>query len=417
MKLGATARDLRQTNRSAILRELVFTRATTRQALARETGLSPATVGLVVAQLLDEGLVVEVGTQDSDGGRPRALLRTAADYGIAVGVDVGEGGILVEAFDLAWGKRGTVVLPLGPERANPAAVVGLIADGVARVLAQAAVEPAKLLGVGVGVSGIVERGGDGIVYAVAFGWQDVPLGRMLREALHAPVVIDNGAKTMGQAEMWFGAGLGTRDAIVTLLGTGVGAAVFTDGQLYRGLQSSAGEWGHTPIVVGGRLCRCGARGCLEAYVGANALLARWTEIAGDAVLVGGNDDERLRAMLEASGAAGAARQVLDETADYLGAGLATLINLFNPQRIVLAGWVGLLLGPAILDAVRAKAATYALRQPFESVDIVLGQLGIDAVALGAATLVVDVLLTGDLAGLERPSAISGALQTVAVRTR
>ena len=417
MKLGATARDLRQTNRSAILRELMFTRANTRQALARETGLSPATVGLVVAQLLDEGLVIEVGTQDSDGGRPRALLRTAADYGIAVGVDVGEGGILVEAFDLAWGKRGTVVLPLGPERADPQAVVDLIADGVARVVAQAAVAPEKVLGVGVGVSGIVERGGDGIVDAVAFGWQDVPLGKMLREALHAPVFIDNGAKTMGQAEMWFGAGLGTCDAIVTLLGTGVGAAVFTDGQLFRGLQSSAGEWGHTPIAVGGRLCRCGSRGCLEAYVGGNALLSRWAEIAGNAGPADGNDEGRLRAMLEASGSAGAARQVLDETADYLGAGLATLINLFNPQRIVLAGWVGLLLGPAILDAVRAKAATYALRQPFESVEIVLGQLGIDAVALGAATLVVDVLLTGDQAGLERTPAIGGALRTMAARPR
>src|SRR3954467_4308447 len=102
MKLGATARDLRRTNRSAVLRNLLLSGEMTRQDLADRTGLSLATVGLVVAELLRERLVVEVGTQDSEGGRPRTLLRMSAEYGIAIGVDVGDDAIRVEAFDLRW---------------------------------------------------------------------------------------------------------------------------------------------------------------------------------------------------------------------------------------------------------------------------------------------------------------------------
>lgn len=395
MRRGATARDLRRTNRSAVLREQLLSGETTRQVLADRTGLSLATVGLVIAGLLRERLVVEVGTQDSDGGRPRTLLRMSADHGVAVGVDVGEDVIRVEAFDLRWQTKGTVLLPRDRELGDSRSVVDLIGQGVTRVIAEAGLDSRKLLGVGVGVSGIVERGPDALVHDVAPGWDSVPLGRMLREQLGVPVHVDNGAKTMGQAEMWFGAGQGSRDAVVALLGTGVGAAVFADGRLYRGSQSSAGEWGHTPIVVGGRTCRCGSRGCLEAYIGGSALLDRWTEIGGAYQAEALGDEARLRAILGGSPADSHRGRLIEEISDYLGAGLATLINLFNPERIVLAGWVGLLINRAILEAVKARAAAYALRQPFDSVDITLGRLGIDAVALGAATLVINDLLAVD----------------------
>ncbi len=403
-----TARDLRLGNRSAILRELLFSGEANRQSLAARTRLSAATVGLVIGDLLDEGLVVEVGTEESTGGRPRTLLRIAAERGVAVGVDVGEAGIRAEAFDLGWRTRGTIVLPLDRGR-EPATVVRTIERAVRQVVVEAGIDEERLLGVGVGVPGIVERGTDAVVHAVSFGWDDVPLGRMLRERIAAPVLVDNGAKTMGQAEMWFGAGRGVADAVVALLGIGVGAAVFTGGHLYRGAQSSAGEWGHTPVVVGGAACRCGSRGCLEAYIGGAALLDRWAELDPDAAAsAAGTDTERLGELLAAAGHDGAARRVAEELAEYLGAGLATLINLFNPQRIVLAGAVGLLLTPSVLEHVRARARAYALRQPYESVEITLGRLGIDAVALGAATLVVDELLAGGFVVAHGPAAATAA---------
>ncbi len=396
MPTPSTARDLRRTNRSSILRELLFAGESTRQALAGRTRLSPATVGLVIADLLDEGLVNEVGTQESSGGRPRTIVRVVPDRGMAIGVDVGERGVRIEAFDLGWQRRADAFVPGDLAGSDPASVVASISEAVASVRAASGIGPDGLLGIGVSVPGVVERGADSVVHAVGFGWDDVPLGRLLRAAVDAPVIIDNGAKAMGQAEMWFGAGRGAADAVIALLGIGVGAAVFTDGRLYRGSQSSAGEWGHAPIVVGGDPCRCGSRGCLEAYVGELTLLRRWAAL--DSTVAGIVDDAdadgaRLERLFASASSDLAAGQIVSDMAEHLGAGLATLINLFNPQRIVLAGSVGLRLTAAVLDDVRQRAGRYSLRQPFDSVEIVQGQLGHDAVALGAATLVVDELLS------------------------
>ena len=413
MTIPSTARDIRRTNRSAILRELLFAGESTRQALAGRTGLSAATVGLVIADLLDEGLVQENGTQESSGGRPRTLVRMVPGRAVTIGVDVGERGVRVEAFDLAWRRRAEIFVMAGTDVLDPVAVVGSIVDSVRTVLATADVGSAELLGVGVSVPGVVERGDDSVVHAVAFGWDDVPLGRMLRAAIDAPVVVDNGAKTMGQAEMWFGAGRGAADAVIALLGIGVGAAVFTDGRLYRGSQSSAGEWGHAPIVVGGQTCRCGSRGCLEAYVGELTLLRRWADLDPDGSASVDLATEGLRTLFTNAAHDDRARRVVEDMAEHLGAGLGTLVNLFNPQRIVLAGSVGLRLTPAVLEVIRSRAARYSLRQPFESVEIVQGQLGDDAVALGAATLVVDGLLT---TGFALPADGRVAAMTIGART-
>jgi predicted NBD/HSP70 family sugar kinase len=228
------------------------------------------------------------------------------------------------------------------------------------------------------------------VHAQTLGWDAVPLGAMLRGGTDLPVYVDNGAKTLGQAEMWFGAGRGARHAVIALVGSGVGAAVVADGVSYRGARSSAGEWGHTTIVYGGRRCRCGARGCLEAYVGAEAILDRYREANRGRPAPGADEESAIGALLETP--TKTATRVLAETVGYLGAGFATLINLFNPERIVLGGWAGLALGGRFMPEIRAATAEHALYQPFAQTSIVPCELGQDAVALGAATLPVRRLL-------------------------
>lgn len=410
MARPSTARDLRRGNRSLILRELLFGGETSRQALAGATGLSPATVGLVVADLIDEGLVTETGTEESTVGRPRVLLRVVPDRWFAVGADVGERGVTLEAYDLAWQERAAVMVETDPASQPPGVVVDAVARALDDLLAAGGIDPARVLGVGVCVPGIVDRGADSLVQTVAFGWHDVPLGRMLRSAIGLPIVVENGAKAMGQAEMWFGAGRGATDAVVALLGIGVGAAVFTDGRLYRGSQSSAGEWGHVPIVVDGDPCRCGSRGCLEAYVGETAIIRRWVRADGAGPVPDGPDIALLERIFASSDPAAA--EVRDAVATYLGAGLAVLINLFDPERIVLSGSVGLRLTPDMLGLVRERAGRYSLRKPFESVTITRGQLGTDAVALGAATLVVDDVL---MDGFQRPAAVVPVAAAMAYR--
>lgn len=422
-----TVRDLRRSNRSMLLRRLYFDGPLSRQDLIDTTTLSAASVSNVIGDLINDGLVAEVGSVGSDGGRPRILLRVDGSRWHAIGVDVGETRVLVELFTLDLAVLARAEYPLPGGCGDVAAVVERIDAGLRGVLEESGVDQATVVGVGVGVPGVVARsaetgGRDGVVvHGQTIGWNAVPLERLLRESgtmrADLPLFIDNGATTLGQAEMWFGAGRGTRDAVIALIGSGVGACVVTDGSPYRGTGRSAGEWGHTTVQVGGRSCRCGARGCLEAYVGAEAVIERYREAAVDAAAVTAaattmvtaaatvvaaavdgrqhpeSEESSLAAILAADERGdAAARAVLEETAVYLGVGVANLINLFNPERIALGGWAGLLLGARLLPRVREIAGEYALRHAFATVELSLCELGPDAVARGAATLPVAAFL-------------------------
>lgn len=173
-----------------------------------------------------------------------------------------------------------------------------------------------------------------------------------------------------------------------LFGSGVGASLITDGSPDGATTGGAPlECGHLTVQVRGRRCRCGALGCLEAYTGAESLLARWAERGGGGDALAGDEEDALAALLAAAGGGDAiALDVLDETAEYLGAGLSDVINLFQPERILIGGWAGLMLGPHILPAVREHATRYSLRHPAARVTIDMGSLGPDAVTVGAATL-------------------------------
>ncbi|WUQ03756.1 ROK family transcriptional regulator [Streptomyces sp. NBC_00250] len=400
MRNGRTVRDLRRENRTAVLQRLYFDGPLSRFSLGPATGLSSGSISNVVAELVAEGLVEEAGSVDSAGGRPRTLLRITPDSGCMIGVDVGETRVRIELFDLTLTELARTERPLAIDSPNPhdryevGVVVGHVREAIAEVLRIADVPAERLLGVGVGVPGIVARTAEdgAVVHGQTIGWDAVPLERLLRESVDLPATvpywIDNGAKTLGQAEMWFGAGRGARSAVVVLFGSGVGACVVTDPMG----PGRAIEWGHLTVRVRGRRCRCGAQGCLEAYAGAEALLERWRE-AGGVPPAGADEETALTAMLAAAYPAEAGAEpdatavaVLEETAEYLGAGFADLINLFQPERILVGGWAGLQLGARFLETVKGYASEYALAYPAARVGIAMGTLGPDAVTVGAAIL-------------------------------
>jgi predicted NBD/HSP70 family sugar kinase len=383
-----TVRDLRRDNRSVLLWSLFFNQPCSRQDLSEATGLSTASVSNVARELIGDGIVSEAGSVDSDGGRPRILLEMNAGCGYVIGVDVGETRLRVELFDLSMTVRARAEYVLDPRDRGVDGVVDRIGAGLTSVLTGGGVDLSAVIGAGIGVPGMVEQGPELLVYGPTYGWDAVPLERLLRPVVDFPLYIDNGAKTMGQAELWFGAGRGARQAAVCLLGSGLNASIIS-GSGGRGGSSAALEWGHTTVEVGGRACRCGSRGCLEAYVGAEAILDRYGQ-----VLPGADEESALAAIVSAP--TERAAQVLDETARYLGAGIGNLINLFGPDRIILGGWAGLLLGERMLPAITDSARKHSLTHRFAQTTIELGRLGPDAVARGAATLPVERFLNGSL---------------------
>jgi len=396
-----TTRGLRRGNRAELLRSLYLGGPVSRQQLGEATGLSGATVSTLISELLAEGIVTEAGMLESDGGRPRILLSIDPGYAYAIGVDIGERRVRLELFDLGLNGLAKAEIELDHDAHGPEMVAERVLTGVRALISDASVDERRILGIGVGVPGVVSNRPDPVVDAQTYGWHAVPFAELLSAGTDLPLYIENGAKTVGQAELWFGAGRGARHLIVALLETGVGTAIVSDGSIYRGVSSSAGEWGHSVVERDGRPCRCGGRGCLEAYVGAAAILDRFWEAEPSARQVALDHETGLTAMLSlAESGDPAARQVLAETADWLGLAIANMVNLFNPERFLLGGWAGRLLGAALLDDIRTAAGQRALTSPFGQVTIGLGSLGPDAVALGAATLVIDAFLErGDYASV------------------
>jgi len=388
-----TVHDLRRENRAAVLWSLYLSQPRSRFELSAATGLSAASVTNVIRELIGEGVVIETGLVESDGGRPRAMLGMNPEYGYVIGVDIGETRTRVELFDLTMTERAKAEYPL--DRAaehDVSVVVGQIASGLDTVLADSGIGKDAILGVGIGVPGIIERGPEELVHGQTYGWNAVPLRKLLRAHTDLPLRFDNGAKTMGQAELWFGAGRGTQNAVMVLIGSGVGASLISGGATYQGATSSAAEFGHVTVAVGGRKCRCGALGCLEAYAGAAAILERYGR-----PMAARDQELALAELMDSPEAAG----ILDETAGYLGAGIGTLINLFNPERVILGGWAGLLLGARLLPEIRESARQHSLHHPFAAASIELGQLGPGAVARGAATLPMESFLNGQDVGNAR----------------
>ncbi|WP_455361841.1 ROK family protein [Streptomyces sp. SYSU K21746] len=382
-----TSQDIRCLNRFEVMRRFYAdAEGRTRQELAAATGLSFATVANLTAELIDAGVLVESGRLDSGGGRPRALLAVNAERGALIGVDVAETSVRTELFDLALRELHAEERPLPARDVEPGDVVARIEESVAAVLEATGTPQRQVLGAGVSVPGLVEREGGVSTYSPYWSWREVPMRSLLAERVDMPLHLDNPLKASTLAEMWFGEGRDVDDLVVVTLRAGVGAGFAIGGTLYRGATNSAGEWGHTCLELDGRACRCGSRGCVEAYVGTRGILETLRTVApADPLLRASDGPEALRALaLRAAQDDPVATEVIARTGRYLGAAVGSLVNVFNPQVIVLGNQVVEGLGDRLLTETRAALADHALAQPLRALDLRRSALSHNAVTRGAA---------------------------------
>ncbi|GAB7004696.1 ROK family transcriptional regulator [Nocardioides sp. AN3] len=362
-----------------------------RADVARVTGLSTSAVSSLVGSLIEAGVLVELGTNPStSGGRPSVSLGLAPRAGSVVGIHLGHADlrVVLTALDGTLVTEQHHVLDVDHE---PAASLDRVARSTADLLASSEVEPDRVLGVGVAVSAPVV---DSRVLGsppMLLDWGGVDIGRVLAERTGLPVHLGNDATLGALAEWRLGAGAGVDDLVYVMLGEGVGCGLILGGRLHTGASGMAGELGHLSVVSDGKICRCGARGCLETLVSRRALVAALAHTLGPAATVDALLD------LADAGDRGALR-LLADAGQVLGTALASVCTITDPRLVVIGG--DLMARPGSSDALLAAAgrALDSALPPVANHDmrVVRAELGARAEALGAALLAAAPSGTADL---------------------
>jgi N-acetylglucosamine repressor len=405
-------------NRNLVL-NVLRTGAASRAEVVRTTGLSPATVSLIVSELIESGLVNEVGEGKSSGGRPPLVLRLDDERNYVVGVKLMRHVISLAVTDLRAEVVYSEVVDLSPDAVRPGLVLDALCSAVKDTVRKAGVALDQVVGIGIGLAGLVDADTGVCRYSPSFGWTDVPVAEPITERLGRPVLVDNDVNTLTVAEQWFGRGHGVDDFVVVTVGEGVGAGIVVEGRLYRGAKGAAGEVGHMRLDGEDAPCRCGARGCLEAASSDGAVRRYLAEAVrqGEASAIPSDSTSSvtIAAVREAAeGGDEVATRALVRAGRNLGLGIANLVNLLNPRLVILSG-EGAQAGPLRLDAALAAARERAFGGLAEDAEFVVDTTDDLAWARGAACIVLGELFSSpihrsvDLAPIARrePRAMAG----------
>ena len=389
-----TSRDLRNESRFEVLHALFELGPSTRQEIARHTGLSTATVATLVTEFLAEGVLRIATMERRTVGRPYERLAIDPDRGRIVGVDVAETYVAATVFDIALTPVGQGEVALDEHENSQTYVV----DGIVRAVEAAVADSGggldRILGSGISMPGQVSPDAGVSIFAPNWDWHDVRIEALLAERLRVPVYVDNPLKAVTLSEMWFGVGRVSESMVVVNLGTGVGAGIAIDGALIRGANNNAGEWGHTLLQLDGRQCRCGRRGCVEAYLGVQGLEASLAEIDPDHPAL---QQPLQRGFVEAVAkglAAGdpALAELAARTSHYLAAALGDLVNVLDIPYITLTGWTSTALAEWFVPAVRAELPQHVLPGSLPHLTVESSRVPGNPVALGMAAFALEQFL-------------------------
>ena len=385
--VGQRSETVRRSNLSAIVRELHLRGPLSRSDLVSHTGLTRSAIRGLIGELAAGGLVTETPNAPAGTpGRPSPLVHPVADGAVVVALEVNVDSLAAALVGFGGAVQRLVRVERPRTHVTPDAIVSDLAELAAPLVAEAEAS-GSLVGIGLAVAGIVRRS-DGLVrMGPNLGWRDVPLGARVTGALRtgATLAAANEADLGGLAEHRRGAAVGADNVIYVMGEVGVGGNVIVDGVPLVGAAGYAGEIGHMAVNPVGTPCGCGSSGCWETEIGERAMLVRAGRSAS-----GGPEavDELIAAAVSGEPEA---RASLEHVARWLGIGLVSLINIFNPTLVVLGG-VFQRVHPLIaadLDAVLDRRVPRASR---ELVRVVSGHLGVDAPVLGAAELAFEPML-------------------------
>jgi predicted NBD/HSP70 family sugar kinase len=394
MATAGSLEALRELNRLRVIDALRQRGTASRSDIARHTGLSRTTVTTLVNDLQAKGLVVEQPLGEIQGrGRPPTLLRLDPSAGAVVGIHFDHRHLRVAVADLSSTVLAEQWRDLDVDHAATSAL-DAAADLVDAVLAEAGIGRSRVVGVGVALSGPVDRDGTVGETVILPGWEHLNAVDELTRRLDLPVSVDNDANLGALAEVSFGAGRGLSDVIYVMVSSGIGAGIVLDGRLHRGVTGLAGELGHVVVHPEGAVCRCGNRGCLETVASTDAILTVLRPAHGAGLNV-----RRLAELIE--GGDGGARRVVNDAGREIGRVLTGICNVLSPAGVIVGGDLAVA-GEPLLDGIREALDRYVLPPVRGALELRAGVLGDRAEVLGALALVIgdtDRLRSAGLAAL------------------
>jgi glucokinase-like ROK family protein len=381
-------RHKNEIRRNLILRALLDNGQLSLTDLMKITGITIPVVSGIISSLVKEGLIVEVKDKDNtQAGRPPYLVRLNGKAGYILGVDIGRLFTNFIVMDLEHNIMVDVrkkSIPLS----NDISLIGQLEKEIKGVISDGKISWNKLLGIGISIPGMV-KGRIGLSETY-FNFGNKSAKEMLEERFKKPVHIEHDLQAMALGELWFGGAKNEKNVLCINFGWGLGVGIILDGKVYYGEEGYAGEFGHIQIVPDGELCYCGKKGCLETVSSSRAI----AKIAQQRIEQGATtkiltqiekiDQIDSRMIFEAANQGDQfSIEIIEETGKYLGAGIAILINLFNPSLIILGGGVSNA-ASYLVDVIKGNAMKHSLVQLNRNVRFVTSTLGNKAGALGVA---------------------------------
>lgn len=378
-----------------------------RTDLADQMGLTRAAVTMIITDLIDNEIILEAESRSIPSGRPPVVLEINPKRGMVASVDMGASHINIAIADFSAKIIEEVSLPfnikLGPE-----VCLAKVSQILRELLDRCGVSISELMAIGVGVPGpVITDAGAVIAPPIMPGWDGYPIREALQKEWGLPVSLNNDAELGALGEWAYGAGRGEKNLAFIKVGSGIGAGLIINQQIYGGTTGSAGEIGHLTIDENGPLCSCGNRGCMEAFAGGHAIAQQAIELvkSGKRTLLSSIPLENLTAQDVAKAARRGdlpSQEIIMRAGTFIGIAIAGLVNLFNPGAVIIGGGVaqaGDLLTTSIRQAVRERS----LRASEQGVRITTAMLGKRSSLMGATVQAINIAIHD---AIERKSPVS-----------
>lgn len=383
---------MKKINTVSILKVIREKGPVSRADISKMIGLNPATVSSNVSDLLDRSIIKEVGSGESSGGRKPILLELNSSEIYVVGVDMGIKKVITGLIDIEGNIIHKVILYY-PEKADKDRVLKVIQDSIYKVVKGYDDDFDKVIGIGMGIHGVVDTEKGVSIYAPAFDWHDIDIVGSFKNEFKTPVIIDNDVRVMALGEKWFGKAKESKDFVLLNIGTGIGAGIYLNDSLYRGNNFGAGEIGHVRISDKKIKCKCGQYGCFDAIASGPGIVTRFIDEleSGNISSILGkmdiNDITAEKIYEEALKGDELSIQILKETGKYVGVGISMIINILNPEMILIAGGVSRA-ERFIFDEIKESVSEKSINNNLRLLYIGETYLKENAGIVGAATLII-----------------------------